>query len=127
VAVGETLLELPAGTLEEGEEPVVTARRELTEETGYSAEHLRHLHSFWMSPGILRERMHLFVATELRAGEMRPDAGEQIAPIVVSWQEAIALVRDGKIQDAKTLVALLYYESMGRPDYPTKKAPADPP
>ncbi len=116
IAVGTTLWELPAGTLEPGEEPLATARRELTEETGYSAENLRHLHSFWMSPGILRERMHLFVATGLQAGEPRLAAGEQIAPVLLSWDEAMDLVRKGEIQDAKTLVGLLYYNWRSQTD-----------
>ena len=65
-AVDETLVELPAGTLEPGEDPLETARRELLEETGYRAQLLRFVHAFWMSPGILQERMHLFAG---RAGD----------------------------------------------------------
>ena len=63
-----------------------------------------------MSPGILRERMHLVLARELTAGPMRLDAGEQIETLVVRWQEAMELVRSGAIEDAKTLVGLLYYD-----------------
>ena len=110
LAVQETLLELPAGTLEPGEDPAETARRELAEETGYAAESIRFIHSFWMSPGILCERMHLFVAEGLRRGEMRLEKGEQIEPLAVTWDEAMDLVRAGQIQDAKTLVGLLWYD-----------------
>ena len=114
IAVECALLELPAGTAEPGEEPVVTARRELAEETGFQAARLRHLHSFWLSPGILHERMHLYLATGLKAGEMRLDPGERIEPLVVSWEEALAMASDGQIQDAKTLVGLLFYDKLCR-------------
>jgi ADP-ribose pyrophosphatase len=110
VAVDDTLIELPAGTREPGEDPAETARRELEEETGYQAAEIRHLHDFWMSPGILRERMHLFVATGLVRKQVRLDLGEQIEPLVVAWDEAMAMAFDGRIQDAKTLVGLLYYD-----------------
>ena len=110
IAVGQTLIELPAGTLEPGEDPADTARRELAEETGYQAAEIRHLHDFWMSPGILRERMHLYVATGLTPGPTQFDAGEQIEPLLVAWEEALAMAFDGRIQDAKTLVGLLYYD-----------------
>jgi ADP-ribose pyrophosphatase len=109
-AVQETLLELPAGTLEPGEDPEKTARRELEEETGYRAGSLTFLHSFWMSPGILRERMHLFVAGGLTPGAACLEPGEQIEPLVVPWAEALEMVRTGQIQDAKTLVGLLWYD-----------------
>ncbi len=107
-AVDETLIELPAGTLEPGEEPSVAARRELEEETGYRAGSLEFVHAFWMSPGILRERMHLYVARDLTHGQMHLDAGEQIEPLTLTWQEALDLVRTGQIQDAKTLIGLLW-------------------
>ena len=109
-AVGEILLELPAGTLEPGEDPLATAHRELAEETGFRAESVSLIHSFWMSPGILCERMHLFLADGLRAGETNLDAGELIEPIIVSWHEALLLIKEGQIQDAKTLVGLLWYD-----------------
>jgi ADP-ribose pyrophosphatase len=107
-------MELPAGTLEEGEDPLEAARRELQEETGWAAENMEHLHSFWMSPGILRERMHLFLATGLSPCDVRLDAGEQIEPLIVDWQEALELIRSGQIEDAKTLVGLLYYQQFRR-------------
>lgn len=114
VAVGETLVELPAGTLEPGEEPLATARRELEEETGFRAGRLARLHAFYMSPGILHERMHLFVATDLVAGPARREAQEQIDNLVVSWEEALAMAADGRIQDAKSLVGLWCYDALRR-------------
>jgi len=108
-AVGQTLLELPAGTLEPGEDPLETARRELAEETGYRAEHIEHLLSFFMSPGILDERMHVYLATGLAPGAQSLETGEQLEPLLLPLPEALAMARDGRIQDAKTLTALLYY------------------
>lgn len=114
-AVGRTLIELPAGTLESGEDPADTARRELQEETGYSAATVTKLCEFFMSPGILRERMAVFLATDLTPGEPRLESGEQIEPLVVTWAEAIKLVAASQIEDAKTLAALLWYDRFGRP------------
>jgi ADP-ribose pyrophosphatase len=114
IAVGRTLLELPAGTLEPGEAPLATARRELEEETGYRAARIEPLLEFFMSPGILNERMHLFVATGLSMGTARLDAGEQIEPLVCDWKEAMDMVAAGQVQDAKTLVGLLYYDRYHR-------------
>ncbi len=109
-AVGETLIELPAGTLEPGEEPIACARRELTEETGYHAGRLQRLHAFYVSPGILHERMYLFTAHDLVEGTPRPQAGEHITRLVVPWNEALAMVVDGRVQDAKTICGILLYE-----------------
>jgi ADP-ribose pyrophosphatase len=112
VAVGRTLVELPAGTLEPGEDPAACAHRELAEETGYRARSLRKLHEFFMSPGILNERMHLFLATELELAAAAPEPGEEIERLVVTWDEALRMARGGEIQDAKTLVGLLLYDDL---------------
>ena len=64
----------------------------------------------WMSPGILDERMHLFLATGLTAGEPKLQADEQITTFVVDWREALEMVDDGRIQDAKTIIGLLYFD-----------------
>jgi ADP-ribose pyrophosphatase len=118
IAVDQTLLELPAGTLEPGEEPIVTAARELQEETGYRAARLEPLLQFFMSPGILNERMHLFLATGLTAGQADLEAGEQIEAVLTAWSEAMRLVANGQIEDAKSLVALLYYDRYRRQNRP---------
>jgi len=110
IAVEETLVELPAGTLDPGEEPVETARRELAEETGYRARGMELLAAFYSSPGILDERMHLFLATGLAPGEPDLQGGEQIEMLVVPWREAMEMVRNGAIRDAKTVAGLLYYD-----------------
>jgi ADP-ribose pyrophosphatase len=112
VSVGKVLIELPAGTLDSDEDPLHTARRELIEETGYRAAQIRPLCQFFMSPGILSERMHLFLATGLQSGPMALEAGEEIEPLVVPWDHAIEMAVNGTIEDAKTLVGLLYYDRM---------------
>lgn len=109
-SVGQTLIELPAGTLNPGEEPMETARRELQEETGYLADAFEWLCEFFMSPGILSERMVVYVARGLHPGATRLDAGEQIEPLIVTWDEALRMVDDRRIQDAKTIAALLRYD-----------------
>lgn len=108
--VQEELWEIPAGTLEPGEAPEAAAVRELVEETGYQAKHWRKLLEFYPSPGILSERMHLFVATELTAGTMRPELDEELEPKVVPWSQALQWAHDGTIRDGKTLVALLWWQ-----------------
>lgn len=112
IAVGRTLVELPAGTLEPGEEPGHTAARELAEETGYVASSIEPLREFTMSPGILNERMHLFLARGLRAGPTAREAGEKIENLEVPWAEAMQMVDEGEIEDAKTLVGLLFYDRL---------------
>jgi ADP-ribose pyrophosphatase len=112
VAVNETLIELPAGTLDAGEDPAACAARELAEETGFRAGQVEKLAEFFMSPGILNERMHLFLATRLVAGDAELESGEQIEPLLATWDEAMKWVRDGQIRDAKTLVGLLYYHRL---------------
>ena len=111
VAVGDTLWEIPAGTLDPGESPEACARRELQEETGYRCENLRKIHEFFMSPGILNEKMHLFVATGLTAGPTQLEAYEEIEVQLVSRVRAQEMIRQGEIRDAKTLVGLLLVEA----------------
>jgi ADP-ribose pyrophosphatase len=110
--VGETLLEIPAGTLEPGEAPEPAAVRELSEETGYSAGHWRKLCECYPSPGVLNERMYLFAASDLTPGEMHLEKDEELVPEVVPWTQALAWTLDGTIRDAKTLVAVLLWDRL---------------
>lgn len=113
VAVGQELLELPAGTLDNGEPPAVCAARELAEETGYRAGRLEPLVSFYSTPGILTERMHVFLATKLSPGLTARETGEQIRLAPLPPREAFEAIRTGRISDGKTILALLYYERFG--------------
>ena len=115
ISVGRTLLELPAGTLEIGEDPAACAARELTEETGYRAARIEKLHSFYPAPGISDEHMHLYAATGLTLGETARELGEEIENRVVTWDEALRLVATEQIIDAKTILGLLLYDRFRRP------------
>lgn len=110
LAVDAELIELPAGTLEPGELPAVAAARELAEETGYRARYWHQVMQFWMSPGILSERMYLYVARGLTAGQRQLEAGEEICTELFEWREIIEMMTENVIADAKTLAALLYAE-----------------
>jgi ADP-ribose pyrophosphatase len=101
------LLELPAGTLEDGEEPLASAQRELAEEVGLRGGRWRELGGFWTSPGFLREYMHVFLAEELEPGEAEPDEDEDVE--IVRWPVAEIPERIGELEDAKTIAGLLLY------------------
>ncbi|MCI0332550.1 MAG: NUDIX hydrolase [Planctomycetes bacterium] len=109
LTVDKTLIEVPAGTREPDESPLETARRELTEETGYRAARFDELAVFYPSPGITDERMWVFVAQGLTAGDHAREPNEEIENLVVSWSEALSMIEQGEIQDGKTIVALLTY------------------
>lgn len=112
IAVGKTLIELPAGTIDNSEPPAATAKRELQEETGFTAARWRELPSFYMSPGILNERMYLFVAEGLTQGESAREPGEEIDNLIVPWAEAVAMAERGEIEDAKSLVGILQWDRL---------------
>src|SRR6476469_5171074 len=88
LTVDETLIEVPAGTREPNEIPLETAKRELAEETGYRAESWEELVSYYPSPGVLSERMWIFVARQLTEGPPAREANEEIENLLVSWDEA---------------------------------------
>jgi len=106
-AVRSELVELPAGTLEEGEEPLACARRELAEETGLMGGAWREATAFYTTPGFCRERMYVFFAEELERGDASPESDEQLE--VVRWTAGEIAAKLGEIEDAKTLAGLLLY------------------
>jgi len=108
--IDTTLWEIPAGTLEPGEPIETAARRELAEETGYTAERWTSLGFFYASPGVLDEKLHLFVAEELTAGPMNLEPDETIEPVVLDWSEALRMCIEGEILDAKTITAILLWD-----------------
>lgn len=109
VAVDQEMIELPAGTLEPGEPPIQTARRELIEETGYRAGTLQPMMDLLMSPGILHEHMYVFLATDLEDGDPAREAGEEIQNWLVNQQQLRELIQTNAITDSKSVSALLYY------------------
>jgi ADP-ribose pyrophosphatase len=112
-AVGRRLLELPAGLVDPGEAPIDAARRELEEETGFTAELLEPLVSFYTSPGFTTELIHVFVASGLRELSAHQDAEEDIEVVRLPLEHAIRLVLDAELSDAKTVSGLLAYRGQG--------------
>ncbi len=108
--LGETLWEVPAGTLEPGEPLEACARRELLEETGYTAATWTYRGYLYASPGVLDEKLHLFVAENLTPGPPRPEADESLEPVTVRLADAIRMCLSGEIKDAKTVTSLLLWD-----------------
>jgi len=107
-ATGGQLWEIPAGTLDPGEDPEACARRELMEETGVTAARLQRLTSIWTTPGFTNEVIHLYLATGLTTGEPSRERDEFIEVVPQPLSRVLALIREGEIRDAKTVVAILY-------------------
>ena len=107
--VGEVTLELPAGKLDAGEDPLACVRRELREETGYKASKITPLLDYWPTPAFANEVLHLYVAEDLVGGALQPDDDEFIEKVEMPLKEALDLARRGYIKDSKTLVGLLAY------------------
>ena len=105
--VGEQLLEVPAGIIEEGETPEQCADRELQEEIGYRGREMRSLGSFWTAPGFSDELMYAFVATGLEPSRLEPDEDEDITVVRVPVSRVREMIEAGEIRDSKTIAALL--------------------
>jgi ADP-ribose pyrophosphatase len=111
-ATGIHLLELPAGTLEQGEDPARTAARECREEIGMAPGHLEALGGFYLAPGYSNEYMHVFMATDLTPDALARDPDEIIEIKKLGANDVVSLMREGGFQDAKTLAALQMADSI---------------
>lgn len=109
-AVGQELLELPAGTLNQGEKPEDCAHREVREETGMSAANLEKIGEFYLVPGYSTEHMHIYLATNLRSDPLPGDEDEFITIEAVALANVPDLISQGVLQDAKSLAALILAE-----------------
>jgi ADP-ribose pyrophosphatase len=114
-AAGDYLLEIPAGTLNPGEDPMIGAVRELEEEIGVRAARVQKLTEFYVSPGFLTEKMHVYLATELTEVGQKLEADENLTVEWFPFDELNAMIRDGRIVDAKTMVGvMLAAEAIGK-------------
>src|SRR6266567_9123235 len=109
-AAGRFLYELPAGRIDEGENELKAAKRELLEETGYSARSWKRVLRFWASPGFVAEAMSVYLARDLRPGAAQPEDDEVIELQFFSLKKAVSMVMKGTIQDAKTIAGVLWLD-----------------
>jgi ADP-ribose pyrophosphatase len=109
-AAKDYLWELPAGRIDAGEQALAAAKRELLEETGYTATQWRRILNFYASPGFVAETMSVFMATGLRAGKAQPEADEIILKRMVALPAAVRMVVKGTIRDAKTISSVLWLD-----------------
>lgn len=109
-AAGERLWELPAGSLEPGENKLAAAKRELLEETGITARQWQRALFFYVSPGFLDESMQVFLARKLKKGKAQPEEDERIATRFFPLTQAVQMATTGKIKDAKTIASLLWLD-----------------
>src|SRR5215207_5474238 len=114
-AAGKYLLEICAGTLNAGEDPELGARRELEEEIGVTAGKVERLCEFYVSPGFLTEKMHLYLATELAETQQMLEADEIITIERFTLQKALEMVQAGEIEDAKTIIGLVMVANRSEP------------
>lgn len=107
-AVRDYMWELPAGRIDEGETELAAAKRELLEETGYTAKSWRRILKFYVSPGFLDEYMAVYLARQLLVGTAQPEADEKIEQKLLPLSQAVQMALSGKIRDAKTLSSVLW-------------------
>ena len=105
------MLELPAGRIDPGEEALAAGKRELLEETGYTAKRWKRALFFYPSPGFLEETMTTFLARELKPGEAQPEGDERIEHDLVPLSDVVRLILSGKIRDGKTIAGVLWFNA----------------
>ncbi len=108
--VKKNVYELPAGHIEKGEKPIDAAKRELEEETAHKSSNLKLIATYYPSPGILSAIGYIYVATNMKKGKLSLDIDEQINLKKTSFDSAVKMVKTGKIIDAKSVIAILYYQ-----------------
>lgn len=107
--IGRELWEIPAGTLEPGESPLATAKREIVEETGFAAKRWSKLGAFYSAPGFCTELLHVYAARGLSPATAELDADEILKPVRMSMKKALGLIETGAIRDAKSIAGLLLH------------------
>jgi ADP-ribose pyrophosphatase len=105
--VGEILMEIPAGKIDENELPVECAKREMKEEVGATGGKLIHLNTFYSSPGFCNETMHLYMAENFKKGENCLEDDEFLKVVEVEMEDALSFIESGKLRDAKTIIGIL--------------------
>lgn len=113
-AAGRYLYELPAGRIDAGESELTAAKRELLEETGFTARKWKRILRFWASPGFVAEAMSIYLARDLTPGTAQPEHDEVIKIQFVPVKKAVAMVLGGRIQDAKTIAGVLWLDQQSR-------------
>ncbi len=112
--IGKWIYEIPAGTVERGEDLLTCARRELEEETGLRAEKMEKLFEMYLAPGYSTEKLHSFLASGLRPTSPHRDWGEEIRVVKTTLSRALEMIGSNRIEDAKTIATILYFASKGR-------------
>ena len=108
-AYGEAIYEIPAGKLNEGEDPMVSAIRELEEEAGLKAKSVKHLFTFYPTPGYTNEKIYVYYAEEVTEGRVHLDEGAFLNSEYLPLSEVVEMIEKGEIRDAKTIIAVQWY------------------
>jgi ADP-ribose pyrophosphatase len=125
-AARKFLLEVPAGTLEEGEDALAGAKRELLEETGFKAKRWRKMARYFASPGFLGEWMQVFIAEGLTLGDAQPEYDEQLEIEMIPLSRLLSMIEAGKIYDGKTLISVMLYDRLRQAEKKKKKLVFEP-
>ena len=107
--IGKEIYEIPAGTMEKGESPLATAKREIIEETGFKAKRWEKIADFYTAPGFCDERMHVYLARDLTPAHADGDEDEILRPVRMPIDAALKLIKTRRIRDAKSIAGLLIY------------------